>query len=173
MTCRVKLALECPECVGDQFEGGCYNCPSRYGYAGKPEYCRGPGNESLCKCCWDRGVEDMNLNLDRNEAKNCWEMPWLDEDDNGNKNEEGRQAKERAILKDGETGVPRYKEWLRNAQRYVYGDQAIRHLQKHMDGQTDEDHLIAAFWNICGLAWADGKTKKLVEIMERYKNADA
>ena len=114
----------------------------------------------------------MNLDLDRNEAKNCWEMPWLDEDDNGNKNEEGRHEKERGALKDGETGVPRYKEWLRNAQRRVFGEQAIQHLKKHMDGWTDEDHLIAAIWNICEVAWAEGKTKKLVEIMDRYKDAD-
>ena len=173
MTCRVKLALEFPQWIGEQFEGGCYKCPSRYGYAGKPEYCRGPGNEALCERCWDREVEDMNLNLDRNDAENYCDMPLQAEDDNGNTNEEVRQAKDSGALKDGETGLSRYKEWLRNAERRVCGEQAIQHLKKHMDGQTDEDHLIAAIWNICEVAWAEGKTKKLVEIMERYKNEDA
>ena len=41
-----------------------------------------------------------------------------------------------------------------------------------LDGQTDEDNLIAAFRNICEVAWEEGKTKKLVKIMERMGTRD-
>ncbi len=38
---------------------------------------------------------------------------------------------------------------------------------KYMDGWTDEDHLIAAIWNLCGLAWTEEKRPELMDIPAR------
>lgn len=61
MTCREKLMLEHPECVGDPnkpgFDGGCLYCPDDYGYLEIPEYCGdGSNNKITCAKCWDREI---------------------------------------------------------------------------------------------------------------------
>jgi hypothetical protein len=38
-----------------------------------------------------------------------------------------------------------------------------------MDGQTDEDHLIAAIWNLCGLAWTEEKRPEMQDIPSRME----
>lgn len=45
----------------------------------------------------------------------------------------------------------------------------LRHLVKYMDGHTDEDHLIAAIWNLCGLAWTEEKRPDLMDIPARLE----
>ena len=47
---------------------------------------------------------------------------------------------------------------------HSFADSALRHLFKYMDGWTDEDHLIAAIWNLCGLAWTEEKHSELMDI---------
>ena len=39
-----------------------------------------------------------------------------------------------------------------------------------MDGWNDEDHLIAAIWNLCGLAWTEEKKPELVDIPARQQS---
>lgn len=59
MTCREKLALEHPECVGSEYIAGCEGCPSDYGYMSDPKICGEQTiSESLCKRCWDRIIPD-------------------------------------------------------------------------------------------------------------------
>jgi len=43
----------------------------------------------------------------------------------------------------------------------------IRHLLKCVDGQTDEDHLVAAAWNIIGAMWIEEKRPDLQDIPAR------
>ena len=54
---------------------------------------------------------------------------------------------------------------------------------KYLDGQKDEDHLIAAIWNLCGLAWTEEKRPEMMDIpavmgaklyigMNNYSNYD-
>ena len=38
-----------------------------------------------------------------------------------------------------------------------------------MDGYTDEDHLIAAIWNLCGLAWTEEKKPEMMDIPARLE----
>lgn len=54
MTFREKLALERPERISECYIGGCYGCPSDYGYeANKPcGLCH--VSEDACSTCWDR-----------------------------------------------------------------------------------------------------------------------
>lgn len=59
MTCREKLKLEHPECVGDQFHGGCCNCPSDYGYLDDPSGCRTAA--ITCAACWDREIPEEKV----------------------------------------------------------------------------------------------------------------
>lgn len=56
MTCREKLAMENPECLGDEYPGGCKGCPSSHGYLGRPEEC-GSGTID-CGACWDREIPE-------------------------------------------------------------------------------------------------------------------
>ena len=56
MTCREKLAMEHPEDVNEKWTGGCYGCPSDYGYRlDTPENCD-CFSEEICAACWDREV---------------------------------------------------------------------------------------------------------------------
>lgn len=43
-------------------------------------------------------------------------------------------------------------------------DSAVRHLAKHIDGWTDEPHLIAAAWNILWAIQMEIKHPKLVDV---------
>lgn len=197
MTCREMLALEYPEWVGDQFESGCYCCPMTYGYAGKPGYCSGPGNESLCKCCWDREVEDIHLNPGWNGKEKDWDMDWENEEDDSNEEESTIKSNGEmtvfasGAVRDKKTGKGRCdllpacvllrlaRHYERGAERFgpynwkqgipchSFVDSALRHMLKYMDGWTDEDHLIAAIWNLCGLAWTEEKLPELMDIPER------
>lgn len=61
MTCREKLKLEHPTCVDDRNCGGCYGCPSEYGYLGIPEYCPHHSDTNACTKCWDREIPDNDI----------------------------------------------------------------------------------------------------------------
>lgn len=63
MTCREKLKLEYPDCVGEIFAGGCDGCPRDYGYLALPNYCIG-GDEEGCTKCWDREVRVDEIKSD-------------------------------------------------------------------------------------------------------------
>ena len=178
MTCREKLAIEHPKKVGFGYIGGCYGCPTPYGYAKKPEWCK--ETEESCTKCWDREVEtDVKTEVDSGIK------------DSGIKSSDGMAAFASGAVRDKKTGKGRCdllpacvllrlaKHYERGAERYgeynwqqgipchSFVDSAMRHLLKYMDGQTDEDHLIAAIWNLCGLAWTEEKLPDLMDIPER------
>ena len=73
------------------------------------------------------------------------------------------------LAKHYERGAERYGEynWQQGIPCHSFADSALRHLLKYLDGQTDEDHLIAAIWNLCGLAWTEEKMPELMDIPER------
>jgi hypothetical protein len=48
----------------------------------------------------------------------------------------------------------------------------MRHLLKYLDGQTDEDHLTAAAWNILGAMWMEEKHPELQDIPSRIPIVD-
>lgn len=56
MTCREKLKLEHPECIGIIFDGGCQHCPHTYGYLPDPgtDFCA----HTECYDCWDREIPE-------------------------------------------------------------------------------------------------------------------
>lgn len=65
MTCREKLAIEHPSCVGSIFVGGCCGCPHSYDYLPKSDYCR-MGIMDACIKCWDREIpETETTEVDR------------------------------------------------------------------------------------------------------------
>lgn len=49
---------------------------------------------------------------------------------------------ERGCIKYGE------RNWEAGIPQSSYADSAMRHLNRWAAGETDEDHLLAAFWNI-------------------------
>lgn len=68
-----------------------------------------------------------------------------------------------------ENGCKKYgdRNWEKGIPCHSFADSAMRHLVKYMDGWTDEDHLIAAIWNLCGLAWNEEKRPELMDIPAR------
>lgn len=59
-----------------------------------------------------------------------------------------------ALAKHFESGAKKYgpSNWKKGMPQHVLIDSGLRHLLKYMAGQTDEDHLNAACWNIiCAL----------------------
>lgn len=70
-----------------------------------------------------------------------------------------------------ENGCLKYgdRNWEAGIPCHSFADSAFRHMVKYMDGQTDEDHLIAAIWNLCGLAWNEEKRPDLMDIPARLE----
>ena len=68
-----------------------------------------------------------------------------------------------------EAGSLKYgdRNWEKGIPCSSFADSAMRHLVKYMDGWTDEDHLIAAIWNLCGIAWNEEKRPDLMDIPAR------
>ena len=69
------------------------------------------------------------------------------------------------LAKHFEAGAKHYGErnWEKGIPISAYIDSGFRHLLKYMDGQTDEDHLCAAAWNILCAMWTEEKHPKLKE----------
>jgi len=67
----------------------------------------------------------------------------------------------RRLAQHYEAGCQKYgnKNWLKGIPLSSFTDSALRHLFKAIEGQTDEDHWIAAAWNIMAI----------VEYRERIK----
>ena len=81
------------------------------------------------------------------------------------------------LSKHYEMGAEKYpapddRNWQRGIPAHSFVDSALRHILKYMDGQNDEDHLIAAIWNLCGLAWTEEKKPELMDIPARLKGGE-
>lgn len=61
------------------------------------------------------------------------------------------------------------RNWEKGLPMHSFLDSAIRHLFKYMDGQTDEDHLCAAAWNILGAMWTEEKKPEMQDIPTRLR----
>lgn len=57
MTCKEKLTLERPHNLAPSEKGGCWGCPSWYGYLPNPDYCECRSTD-LCYDCWDREIPE-------------------------------------------------------------------------------------------------------------------
>lgn len=189
MTCREKLKMEHPEELDTKYIGGCDGCPNTYGYAKTPEWCK-PNNET-CTKCWDREVETELETEVETEVNNEVMTEVETEVDSGIKSSGEMTVFASGAVRDKKTGKGRCdllpacvllrlaKHYERGAERFgpynwkqgipchSFADSAMRHLLKYMDGWTDEDHLIAAIWNLCGLAWTEEKKPELMDIPER------
>ena len=73
-----------------------------------------------------------------------------------------------------EAGAIKYqpRNWEKGIPCSSFADSALRHICKYMDGWKDEDHLIAAIWNLCGLAWTEEKHPELMDIPARLEGTD-
>ena len=74
-----------------------------------------------------------------------------------------------------ENGSKKYgdRNWEKGIPCHSFADSAMRHLVKYLDGYRDEDHLIAAIWNLCGLAWTEEKKPELMDIPARKEENNA
>lgn len=177
MTCREKLKQEHPEEIDIECFGGCNNCPSTYGYAKDPEWCE--ALETKCTKCWDREVEtdietEVETDVDSG-IKSSGEMTvFASGAVRDKKTGKGRCDLLPAcvllrLARHYERGAERFGpyNWKQGIPCHSFADSALRHMLKYMDGWTDEDHLIAAIWNLCGLAWTEEKLPELMDIPER------
>ena len=78
------------------------------------------------------------------------------------------------LAKHYENGCLKYgdRNWEKGIPCHSFADSAMRHLVKYMDGWKDEDHLVAAIWNLCGLAWTEEKRPDLMDIPARMETSD-
>lgn len=67
-----------------------------------------------------------------------------------------------ALAKHYEKGAVKYgdRNWEKGQPLSVYLDSALRHTYKWACGHTDEDHLIAAVWNLMAAWWTQDKIRK-------------
>ena len=70
-----------------------------------------------------------------------------------------------------ENGLVKYPErnWEKGIPINSYIDSALRHIFKYLDGATDEDHLVAANWNLMNAMWTEEKRPDLQNIPSRMK----
>lgn len=73
------------------------------------------------------------------------------------------------LSKHYENGAKKYEErnWEKGIPISSFIDSGMRHLLKYMDGQTDEDHLVAATWNLMCAMWMEEKRPDLQDIPSR------
>lgn len=78
------------------------------------------------------------------------------------------------LAKHYENGCNKYgdRNWENGIPCHSFADSAMRHIFKYMDGWKDEDHLIAAIWNLCGLAWTEEKKPELMDIPARMEETE-
>lgn len=63
MTYRERLQQEHPECVDDDYRGGCAHCPEFYGYELTEKCLKYHTNIRNCTECWDREIPEPQNNL--------------------------------------------------------------------------------------------------------------
>ena len=75
------------------------------------------------------------------------------------------------LSKHYEAGAVKYapRNWEKGLPISSFIDSGIRHLLKCVDGQTDEDRLVAAAWNIMCAMWMEEKHPELQDIPSRSK----
>ena len=75
------------------------------------------------------------------------------------------------LSKHYEAGARKYddRNWEKGMPVSVMIDSGLRHIFKYLDGQTDEDHLVAAAWNILGAMWMEEKHPEFQDIISRQE----
>ena len=70
-----------------------------------------------------------------------------------------------------ENGAVKYgdRNWEKGIPCSSFIDSTLRHIFKYMSGQTDEDHLIAAVWNLMCLAETEEKRPGMMNIPARME----
>lgn len=60
MTARERLAIDHPDKIKPKLDGGCFGCPSTYGYLPEPSYCHDYSGMKYgyCTKCWDREIPE-------------------------------------------------------------------------------------------------------------------
>lgn len=78
------------------------------------------------------------------------------------------------LAKHYEEGAIKYSDrnWEKGLPISSMIDSGLRHLLKYLDGHTDEDHLVAAAWNILGAMWMEEKRPELQDIPSRKKELE-
>lgn len=68
-----------------------------------------------------------------------------------------------------EAGAIKYEDrnWEKGMPISVMMDSAMRHMLKYLNGDTDEDHLVAAAWNIMGAMWMEEKKPEMQDLPTR------
>ena len=72
-------------------------------------------------------------------------------------------------FEDGNKDHPE-RNWEKGIPMHSFLDSALRHLFRYLDGQTDEDHLCAAAWNIMCAMWTEEKHPEMQDIPARKQN---
>lgn len=179
MTYREKITQDHPEKVGEEYGGGACGCPGAL-YKGAPivtDGCRLPTRD--CTACWDSeipGTEPTPVPVS-SPIQDSGDRTQFDSgavrDMHAGK---GRfdllpMCVLLRLARHYENGCRKYgdRNWEKGIPCHSFADSALRHLVKYMDGQRDEDHLIAAIWNLCGLAWNEEKRPDLMDIPARME----
>lgn len=71
-----------------------------------------------------------------------------------------------------EEGALKYSDrnWEKGIPCSSFLDSALRHIFKYMDGMNDEDHLIAAVWNLICLVETEMKRPEMQDIPARMED---
>ena len=145
------------------------DCPQEYFSIEQPDYCKSEGDMEACRKCWNREISVIKDSGDRTQFESGAVRDMHGED-------KGRfdllpMCAIMRLARHFAAGCEKYgpRNWEKGIPCSSFADSAMRHIFKYMDGWKDEDHLIAAVWNLCCLAWNEEKRPDLMDIPARLE----
>lgn len=158
MTAKEKLMKDDPNKVNGCFKGGAQGCPTTYGYLPFPEMRPDGVCRMTCDECWNRQVPGTDANptpviKDSGERRQFDTGAVRDIQEGKGRMDLLPWAAVMEVSKHCEAGAVKYGEHNvdKGIPTHSLCDSAARHLAKYLDGWRDEQHLLAAAWN---LLWA-------------------
>lgn len=186
MTAKEKvLSMDKTEAINLLTEG---YCPSTFGIE---DHCVYVDGDYDCKSCWNQEIPEEP----QEQPTDTPTQPQILDSGNRRKFETGSvrdisEGKGRfdllpwaaimEVAKHCENGSKKYGE--HNADGYgipthSFADSALRHMAKYLDGWEDENHIVAAAWNVLMLIEMQINHKNCVDTpfrnhMDKYKKGD-
>ena len=73
------------------------------------------------------------------------------------------------LAKHFQAGAKKYadRNWEKGMPLHMFFDSGLRHVFQYLDGDTSEDHLVAATWNFICAMWTEEHFPELVDIPTR------
>lgn len=165
MTCREKLAMEHPDCVGQSYYiGGCHGCPHDYGYLDKPDYCNAYSGD--CTACWDREIPGTEPLTYEYTSTPIGKVTELTTNDNGvTAKIELNNEKEKNMATTKKTKAELEKELENIKESKAELEKELKNLEKYKQYEECADELKALHTAFINSGFSDEQAFDLLKMM--------